>query len=385
MMYLICFGLSIGLAYFAMKSTDRRIKILLLIASAALPIALAGLRDYSIGIDVENYYVKYSRYWRDAVSADSLWAYLSKFMTHGRGESLFALLLGATAQITGSFRVFLFVAHTVIVSGVYVGAFRMKKHAHPLLTLTLFYLLFFSHSLNILRQYMAMALIFAFLKDIEEHKFWRYILAVVVASMIHSTAWLALGALAVYAVMYADAPADGKFIRFNLDGPTKPSLKTRQILIVSLLGGLVLLFKPLCRLLMKIGVLNEKFLFYMENEPLSYAGIVTVLLVMELAAFYYFRKQIKQNNTLSEFFAVCSVCYLILQQLTLVIPFGKRIAGYYSLQNLITIGILVRSFNQYGKRVRLLVTGGTVAVGLGYWWYFYVLRNASQTMPYLFG
>lgn len=386
MIYLLCFGGSLLLAYFATKVTDRRQKILLLIASAALPILLAGLRDYSVGIDVENYYSNLRRYWPKAVSSDSLWAYMKYFISLGRGEPLFALFIGIIAQVTGSFRVFLFMAHAAIVSCVYVGAFRMKKHADPLLVLALFYLLFFSHSLNIIRQYMAMALIFAFLQDIEERKFWRYSMVVVIAALIHSTALLAFGALLVYAVMYADYQVGGyKIGKYTLGKKITPTLKQRQIFIAAALGFAVLIFKPLCQLMIHIGVLSDKYNFYMVSASRSYAGIVTILLVAELMALYVFRRQAKRTDSFMEFFVMCSICYLILQQLTAVIVFGKRIAAYYSLQNLVTIGILDRSFEPYDKRTRWIVRGALITVALGYWWYFYVLRNASETIPYLFG
>ena len=37
------------------------------------------------------------------------------------------------------------------------------------------------------------------------------------------------------------------------------------------------------------------------------------------------------------------------------------------------------------KTNRLIARGLIVCVALAYWWYMYVLRNANETIPYVFG
>ena len=191
--YLVYFAVSAYFAYLARESESRKKAILFSLVSIAIPVLLAGARDFSIGIDVENYRTL-TRYWMGAASSESLLEYLTIYSASGYGEYIFALYIGLIGQLTGDFRIFLALSHLVIVSGVYIGAFRQRKHVDPVLVLLLFYLFFFSHSLNIIRQYMAMAILFAALADIEQKKYGRYCIAVGVAVMIRPASYI-LGSL----------------------------------------------------------------------------------------------------------------------------------------------------------------------------------------------
>ena len=107
MIYILCFALSAGFAFFANRSKNRFIFLFLSFLSISVMVALAGLRDYTVGIDTYNY-LKKQMYWGGAVSADSLWGYFKYYFPLGYGEPLFAVLLGAIAQLTGNFTIFLF-------------------------------------------------------------------------------------------------------------------------------------------------------------------------------------------------------------------------------------------------------------------------------------
>lgn len=373
--YLVYFAASAYFAYLAYQSEDRRRFLFFSAVSIAIPVFLAGMRGMNIGIDVQNYF-RLNRYWGHAVECESLWAYLTYYLKTGYGEILFALFIGLIGQLTGSFRVFLMLSHLVIVTGVYIGAFRQRKHVNPVLVLVLFYLFFFSHSLNIIRQYMAMAIIFAALADVEQGKHLRYGIVVLVASLIHSTALLAFGALLVYWVLY------GK-LNIRLRGEKKAlGMGVRRGIIA---GGLMIVvwgFAPAARVLLKVGLLPEKYDFYLTPDKLTPSLIVMALLVLELAAVYLRRRKIRERTSYIDFFVMCSVSYLILQQLTGMVEYGKRIAAYYSLNNIVTIALLESACKT--RKERIIITGAIVSIALFYWWYMYILRNASETYPYAF-
>lgn len=374
--YLVYFAVSAYFAYLARESESRKKAILFSLVSIAIPVLLAGARDFSIGIDVENYRTL-TRYWMGAASSESLLEYLTIYSASGYGEYIFALYIGLIGQLTGDFRIFLALSHLVIVSGVYIGAFRQRKHVDPVLVLLLFYLFFFSHSLNIIRQYMAMAILFAALADIEQKKYGRYCIAVGVAVMIHTTALLGLGPLLIYWVLYGDyrLPIRGKRI-------SPPLWGRRAFIACGLLTG-VCSFLPLGQLLLEIGLLPEKYSYYFYAQDLTLSIIVMGLLVMELMAVFLLRGHMQERSPMFDFFVMCTISYLILQLMTGIIPYGKRIASYFSLNNLLTISLLQASFKS--KRMRKIATAVILVIALFYWWYMYILRNASETFPYAFG
>ena len=375
LIYLIYYSVSAYFAWLALNTKDRKKFLLCSAISIALPVILAGLRDYSIGVDVQHY-LDMPRYWNGAVRRGSFMEYFSYYHRTGAGEYLFALLLGLVEDITNNYHIFLMLCHLVIVTGVYIGAFRHRDTVNPVFILILFYLLFFSHSLNIIRQYMAMAVIFAVLKDLEEGRYVKYTVAVLIASALHNTALMALSAMLIHLVLYSNYKVP------TIKGWIVPSLKARIVFILGGLQLLVAMFLPAARILYKIGLFPEKYAYYLYPQGLTPALIVMGLLVMELAAVVFCIGLMKRRSFMVAFFAVSSGCYLILQELTGIISFGKRIAGYYSFSNLVTIALLASSMKN--KKARTLAHLLIGAVALLYWLYIYILRNASETYPYAF-
>lgn len=366
MIYLACFAVSVFFAYLAKKSNKKINIIIFSVLSIAVTALLAGLRDYSIGIDTEHYFAR-NLYWDGAIKSATLSEYIYEYILSGYGEPLFALITGIISQITGSFEVFLTFVHVVIIGGVYIGAFRLKKYINPEFVLIIFYLFFYNHSLNILRQYMAMAIIFAFFADLLKKKYLRFLIVIIVAMQIHTTAMVAFGLLILHILLFV---------------PKKlGTLKQREIGIAALLAVAVLGFAPLIQIAIKIGVLNQryKFIFEGKKEP---AIIIAGIVVLGIAAAVFFRKEIRVKTEHYDYILMCSICYLILLMLTFNVYASKRIALYFGLPDMITLGLVESA--QTDKKKKWLVRIGIVGVAFVYWFYVYVFRNASETIPYMF-
>ena len=276
-------------------------------------------------------------------------------------------------HFTGNYTVFLFATHTVIITGVYIGAFRQRHHANPALILLLFYLCFYNHSLNIMRQYMAMAIVFAALADIEQKKYLRFIVVVIIARYIHTSALLALGALAIHWVLY------GSFI--GLASSLRPSVRARMSTVVVGLSILVFMFPIICRFLISAGILQSKYLFFLNVDEAEHTTINTLFLLVEMIAIFVFRKQLTRRDPYFKYFLLSSVSYLILHQLSAVLVFGKRVAAYYSLGNLVSLAMIPQSFRNKQNRIIAIVL--LLCVVFVFWWYVYILRNGNGTYPYV--
>ena len=412
MIYFVCFIASATAAYFAHKTSDRKKFLILSVISILITTLLAGLRAYEIGIDTMSYMTK-KRYWQGAVSAESLGTYMKYYMGIGYGEPLFALLCGIVAQTFGNYSVFLLLVHAIIVSGVYIGAHRLRKIVNPAFVLLLFYLVFYHHSLNIMRQYMAQAIVFAALADILKKKYIRYCIAVIVAAMFHTAALLGFAALIIYWFLYLDWKVlfekfqsfAGKLRRLGdkkkqevKTGAFEESRKTRtlirdlrgnddlirrrQIILFAGLSLLVLVFSPLCRLAINLGLLNEKYLWYLDMSRAQHTTLITLFLLVEMSALIVYHKYLRRRYRSFDFFFTNSGAYLITHQISLFLVYGKRVAACFSFANLVTIAMIPQMFKD--KKKRLLVYTLVSGVVVFYWYYSYILRNASQTYPYAF-
>ncbi len=416
MIYLACFAVSVLFAHYANRTQRKQLFWLFSVLSILIPTLLAGLRDYEIGTDTMHYF-NLKRYWLGAVSADSLGAYMKYYMGIGYGEPLFALLCGFVAQVFGNYSVLLFLVHTVIMTGFYIGAYRFRKEVNPVFVLVVFYLLYYSHSLNIMRQYMAMAIVFAALADITQRKYLRYCICVAVAVLFHTSALLGLGILAIHWYIHCDwkryvlkvkglmekvrcfvckervlkekKPVKAVSVIKSASGRVsslvdriQPQILRRQFFLFAALLLLVLFFNPLCRLVIRMGLLNAKYLWYLDMSRAQHRTMVTLFLLLEMGALVAGHKYMQRNNRLFDFFFTNSVVFLILYQLSTFLVYGERVAAYFSLANLITIAMIPRMFDN--KKYRVMAYVAILCVVLFFWFYKYILRNASKTFPYAF-
>ena len=398
MIYLACFLLSALFAFFAAKAQSRWKTIVFSFLSIILPVLLAGLRDISVGIDTSNYY-DMERYWATASVVDSVKEYMAFYLPKGYGEVLFALLVGVMGQI-GNFHLFLFVVHGWIITCVYIGAFRLRKYIQPWLVLLLFYLAFYSHSLNVMRQYMALSIVFVFMADLLEKKYLRYCIGVVLATMFHTSGFLTIGLLVIHVIINGDFRR--VLPRFD------PSMRKRKLFIFVIVAAVVLLFNPVVRLLVSEEILHKKYMFYVKSPFKGYNLLMTLCLLAEMIPLMLLRKNLKRRTPVFDFFFTTSVVYLILYQITAFVTYGKRIAACCSFANLVTLALLSQGLDEEiafvtprwlgGKKItlfkfpqrfdeknrRILATVLVIGAVTFYWAYVYVLRNSSETIPYRF-
>lgn len=364
MIYLICFGASALFAQLAHKSKFKLAILLWSVLSIAITVTLAGLRDYDIGIDVDHYRT-YRLYWGQA-SAGTFAEYMKFYCKHDT-EYLFAVFIGAIAYYTNDFRCFLFLSHAVIITFVYIGAYRQRKNVNPALVMLLFYLYFYNHSLNVIRQYMAMAIVFAFLIDMMNGKYVKYMIVIFISMFVHATAIIGLGPMLIYVVLnhkkYLGAP------------------KSRKRFVIFGVMCMVVMFVPLIKVAMGLGLLSG-FGFYTEGQS-GWPIYLTAFLLMEMFGIYVFRRKFRLSSPYSDFFLICSISYILLHQLGGLMNFGKRIAGYFSFINILSIASLAKCSKQTDNKI--IINTAIISFSLLYWVFFYVIKNASQTYPYVLG
>ena len=366
--YLLCFAVSVFFAWRAEKTTSKSLFIACSILSIAPTVLLAGLRDISVGIDTANMYYNS---WQVATRAKSFWYFIWLYSWGFRAEEfLFAFLLGAIQKTTGNFNVFLTVMHLIIIGCVYIGAFRLRRYCSPSLVLLLFYLFYYNHSLNILRQYVAMAILFAGTADIIERHYWRFLLIAFLAFMAHNTAVIGILPLLFFILLYPN----NRLRAVSLD-------KRLALCVLVILGAIFV--QPLVQVLIRVGLLGNKYQSYLETEGTDSYLVARVLVFLELIGIVLFRYSWADYKPYTGFFAFCTFVFGVLYQIAPSIPYGKRIPAYFSLINLVSLGILCTC--QKKKSNRIIMRAVIVAAALSYWLLMYGYLNTSRTIPYVLG
>ncbi len=396
MIYPVCFAVSVFFSYVAYK-TEKRWKFWVFsFLSLSITLLLAGLRDYSVGTDTSHYY-KWPAFWGKASTLGSFGKYMKFYLNQGFTEVLFAALIGVVAH-TGSFTLFLFLAHAWILVWVYIGIHRLRHYVQPWMVLLLFYFAFYNHSLNIMRQYMALSFIFAFYMDLPQKKYLRYSIVVVIASLFHISGLISIFLLLIHWFLC------GKHEK--LKTISRLSFGRRQQIIFLIVLLFIACFNPFVRVLVKFGFIHGKYLYYVSEPFTSYNLLVILFLMIEMIALRLFYKDLREKNSAYGFFFTVSVVYFLMYQITAIVLHGKRIAAFGSLPNLVTLALLPHGLRGQiaftlpkwlGERTivlfrfpkcctekqRHMIGNALVFVGvLAYWLYVYLLRNSSGTLPY---
>lgn len=363
MIYFICFVISALLAHLASKATKRSGIVFLSFLSVATTVLLAGLRDISIGIDTSNYF--YGS-WSRAITSPSFRDFVLSYQEGDSVEILHLVIMGMVAKTIGNYNVYLIVVHLIIVGCFYIGAFRMRHHADPAFVLFVFYLLYFGHSLNIYRQYMAMSVVFMALADIEKRKHLRYLIFVVLGFLIHNTAVMGLGPLVLFRILYPK-------------NKVNPNLwfRTFIALVLIIVGSYV--FVPLVEVAIDSGTISDKYSYYLNDEEVGNYTMAILFLSVEIVGLLLTWKNFKKSN-LSYFFLISFVSFLALYIMGQNIVYGKRIAAYFSFINIITLGKMIQC--QPTQDLKNFVKISVIVVTFVFWCYVFVYRNANQTMPY---
>lgn len=156
----------------ATKDTLLKIEIVLLIF-------FAGLRSVNVGTDT----LVYCRVFESVANGGC-------FEEGERFEIGYKIFIRIVALITNNPHVFIFVTSTVIYVGIWY--FIKNNSEIPLLSLLLFYLIFFCNSLNISRQYMGIAFAINSLTYIKQKRYIRAIFLIVLGTTIHTVSLIFL-------------------------------------------------------------------------------------------------------------------------------------------------------------------------------------------------
>lgn len=141
-----------------------------LLSIVILLILILGLRYY-VGIDYGNYEDIYNEINDFTPTIEPLWLFLNDFFRS----------LGFRS------RIFFFITSIIIVLGYYKGIKEMSPNIY--LSLFLFIIAgFYLESANIVRQYVAMAILFGYFTCFLNGQYWKYFLCILVASMFHFSA-----------------------------------------------------------------------------------------------------------------------------------------------------------------------------------------------------
>lgn len=329
-------------------------KKIFLIISILLLSLITGLRGMSVGIDTEDYYFSIlNNFPRDWQFEEIGFRFISNL--------LMKIFENATIVI------FIFALFTNLL--IMLRFWDFKEKCNFSLMSTLYILIYMFSSMNIMRQFLAIAIIFYFTRYLEKKKYYIYIISVIIASLIHKTALLAM----IYPIVY---------IWSSLT-------KNKKILVI-----IPLISISIFGMYFIIKYENNHIMNYLSTDRIvnniNLTFIYRLLIFIFSYLIYKFRIKIvynnKKNNELKNIsyedcvqFKVISVIYFIglcFAVLGMFYDYAGRISLYCLIFEPVYWGFIVN--NGYNKFMNILI----IIVYAVYVFLVEIFMNGSGVFPY---
>lgn len=381
MIYIVCFLTSCGFFWLSEKCKSKFARNSLAAIAILIPCVLAGLRADTIGTDVKVYVEPIYNAAKKSNSFSSYmgqsWFYIWRYKYVHDFEIGFTILVFIIEKITGSLNMVLFFIHVLIVTPIYIGLRRIHKKTYPVcFGMLVFYLMFYNTSLNMMRQWMGMAILFMAFSYLIFGDKRKYCVLTLVACLFHTSAIMGFVIMLVY--MYSSKKREYvKIANFKLDESMAP-------IKIFVYGCILLLSLNIITVVLRhIGLV--KYIGYIQGDNGLYILPNQILLRLPIIILFIIRwKRIAKEDRLVPFYGSMLVLDLLSSQLMSVNAYAFRISSFFSEYNIISYCALVYAGNRKYRANRYITLFYILAYIVYYWIYYYVITGTHATFPYVF-
>ena len=337
-------------------------------AALLIPCLIAGLRADSIGTDV-SWYVEplYQLAERNVSLRDyfgSQWWQLWRYQGPADFEPGFVLLVWVATRLFGSLGGVLFCIQALTVVPVFWALTRWRSRlGSPVwLGMAVYYLLYFNSSLNLMRQWIAMAILLCAACYLVEHRGRPYFGLVLLAMLFHKTAVLGVLLWAIFSFL-----AKGK------------DSGVWRVVIVGVVGVAGLMLAGVASsLLVRMGF--AQYAAYLGDVSFSANQLILRLpaLVLLLACW---RGASAVGPQLAALFVAFAALDIVFSQLGTASEQGTRIALFFGEYLILSLPLACATIRDWSNRIAFCVM--TLGYLLMYWLVIYAVLGTSQTVPYV--
>lgn len=186
--YLIVFFISLFATHNASKYKTKSLLFYIHSCFAILPLLIiTAYRDATIGTDTENYIQLFENC--SSYKAD-LWSYILLNPTFEIGFLYYNFVI---AQKILSVEVYYIITYGIILGLIYGSAFKLKRYISPTIFIFVYLVLFYSDSLNVMRQYIAVSFVVLAVANLFIGKNKKYIFWTIIAFLFHTSALISIG------------------------------------------------------------------------------------------------------------------------------------------------------------------------------------------------
>lgn len=299
------------------------------------------------------------------VGTDYLFRYAPDYINMGQGidvtnlEIGYKLIVQICLLVTKDYVILFAVTSAIIIGLTFYTIF--KESPYPALSVIIYFLTgFFFHSLNLMRQYLAISVLLFSYKYLVDKRYLIYIASVIIAFLLHS-----ISIVIVLAIVLCD----------------KEVFDLKRTIIVSIL--LLLFGKFVWHFIVEIIVNHTRFAVYIGSEfdktQLRVSDIIvnTVLYLI----IYYLYKNTKKVGRKEKFFLNMQACSLFFMILASTMYLLFRLSFYFGIFNIISIPYFLKKSELDAKR-KIAVLIILMITLLGNITKTNIKGNADEVRPY---
>ncbi len=340
---------------FALFSNDKNKKVQVFVIMSLLTL-IAGLRHYTIGSDTLAYLRNFNR----------MVYYGNEYFEIARFEIGYVLLQYAVIKIFANFNVFLFVCAAFI--NYSFGSMICKYSKKPLLSVLLFILLrYFFGEMNILREYLAVAILLLSLKHVCNRKIVPFLIMILLASTFHTSALFAIPIYFLY----------DKEITF------------KNKIIISAVTGIIYLFlgNVLIYITSRIGIYNNYVELFINSNKLGnlLEILISICIYIFIKKLYKIYKENIKETEIKFYNFLINISFIIipLQIISYKISVFNRLVTYYSIFNILIISNFLYLIKD--KKKRFLIQTIIIVLFFAYFGIItYYRPEWNKVFPYKF-
>ncbi len=318
--YIILFFIS-GLFFKLYSCKNGITKGIGMFMAVLLPSFMSAIR-FQVGTDYSTYdyiftYIR-NHTWREVLEANIKWEIGFKVLVKilaalGNNSFIFGVLSFSTLYIT-------------------IMALKYYKKCDLSLSYTAYLFFYFWGALNIVRQSLALAIVFYAYHYIFENNKKKYFLYVILAYLIHTSAIITLPI----------------YLMWNHKKNKVISVKL-QILILSIFVIGTIMWRPILQIILESGWKFANKFTYLLNNNNGMNRDIFVKLIM-LAIFLVWYQRYKRIDKCNELFIFLFIFNCIIGFTGYQITFFKRIGLYFEVPGIVLIGEVPYFFNANGSR-----------------------------------
>lgn len=369
--YLAAFGVSSMMFYLSSTSEHKNRRNYWAVIGILVLAVLAGLRDASVGTDV-NVYGR--RLYMQALNSSSFISYYTSHVTSLLSESGYYLLTYCLSLFFKDYHWGLFVYQLLPLIFVYLGMKRCERlfNTPVWLGMLLYDLMLYNYSLNIIRQCIAVGFVFYGTTFLFEKRYKPYVILVFLAMTFHTMGIIGFTILPMYLILQ-----QGSSI-------SKRKQIERGTIFIFLLFAILISGSQIVSFLVNRGVLREFYLQYLSGG--MYSGsktgvpwkIVIGHIIYTLVLVLYKRfTDIRGGESI--FFIMSSIIVGIASVAVGYIQYIDRLNFFFVPLQIVGLANIYNCNRPKGLYA-FLIAGFALVL----WYYAIVMKGSGETIPYKF-